>query len=69
MGIAGANAVNSTREVDIGNGEREKGIEMAFPVISTGWKGFPHRLAARIVVGTVRNFLRHPIFGRERGEG
>ncbi|TGO17080.1 hypothetical protein BTUL_0021g00800 [Botrytis tulipae] len=42
------------------------GITIAFPAISTGHKSFPHRLAARIAVGTVRDFLRHPIFGAIR---
>ncbi|KAF7950286.1 hypothetical protein EAE96_007574 [Botrytis aclada] len=42
------------------------GITIAFPAISTGHKSFPHRLAARIAVGTVRDFLRHPIFGAAR---
>lgn len=42
------------------------GITIAFPAISTGHKSFPHRLAARIAVGTVRDFLRHPIFGAKR---
>ncbi|TGO79413.1 hypothetical protein BELL_0033g00060 [Botrytis elliptica] len=42
------------------------GIIIAFPAISTGHKSFPYRLAARIAVGTVRDFLRHPIFGAAR---
>ncbi|TGO26224.1 hypothetical protein BPAE_0064g00400 [Botrytis paeoniae] len=42
------------------------GAIIAFPAISTGHKSFPHRLAARIAVGTVRDFLRHPIFGAAR---
>ncbi|KAF5870513.1 uncharacterized protein Bfra_009901 [Botrytis fragariae] len=42
------------------------GVIIAFPAISTGHKSFPHRLAARIAVGTVRDFLRHPIFGAIR---
>ncbi|KAF7890773.1 uncharacterized protein EAF01_010582 [Botrytis porri] len=42
------------------------GITVAFPAISTGHKSFPHRLAARIAVGTVRDFLRHPVFGAIR---
>ncbi|KAM0318791.1 hypothetical protein ACHAO8_001588 [Botrytis cinerea] len=45
---------------------RPTGITIAFPAISTGHKSFPHRLAARIAVGTVRDFLRHPIFGAVR---
>ncbi|KAF7861946.1 hypothetical protein EAF04_007827 [Stromatinia cepivora] len=42
------------------------GITIAIPALSTGHKSFPHRLAARIAVGTVRDFLLHPIFGPVR---
>ncbi|ESZ92515.1 hypothetical protein SBOR_7087 [Sclerotinia borealis F-4128] len=41
-------------------------ITLALPSLSTGRKSFPPRLAARIAVSTVRNFLRHPIFGARR---
>ncbi|CAD6449132.1 fb5fc21d-547f-45ba-a8f4-bc9fc2b7bc5d [Sclerotinia trifoliorum] len=45
---------------------KHNGITIAIPALSTGHKSFPHRLAARIAVGTVRDFLLHPIFGPER---
>lgn len=44
----------------------KQGIHLALPCISTGSKSFPHRLAARIAVTTVRDFLRHPVFGPKR---
>jgi len=40
--------------------------EIAFPVIGTGWKNYPQRLAARIAVNTVRDVFRHPIYGAKR---
>ncbi|KAB8294072.1 hypothetical protein EYC80_009527 [Monilinia laxa] len=43
-----------------------QGITLAFPALATGSKCFPHRLAARIAVATVRDFLKHPVFGGER---
>ncbi|RAL67138.1 hypothetical protein DID88_007916 [Monilinia fructigena] len=39
-----------------------QGITLAFPALATGSKCFPHRLAARIAVATVWDFLKHPGF-------
>ncbi|QSZ35957.1 hypothetical protein DSL72_007079 [Monilinia vaccinii-corymbosi] len=43
-----------------------KQITIAMPALATGHNGFPTRLAARIAVGTVRDFMRHAVFGAER---
>ncbi|KAJ8063139.1 hypothetical protein OCU04_008381 [Sclerotinia nivalis] len=59
------NSIPSIPQISTTN-PQPHGITIAIPALSTGHKSFPHRLAARIAVGTVRDFLLHPIFGPAR---